>query len=73
MEQVILNIKDESRRQFFFELLQQLDFVEIVSVQERSLEQRAFVGGLKDALEEVEAHLAGKKQLQSAKDFLHEL
>ncbi|GEM_PF-1524856 len=73
MQQVILNIKDESRRQFFFELLEQLDFVEIVMVRERSVEQQEFVADLKDALEEVEAHQEGTKRLQSAKDFLNEL
>lgn len=73
MEQVILNIKDESRRQFFFELLEQLDFVEIVMVRERSVEQQEFVADLKDSLGEVEAHLTGRTRLQSAKDFLHEL
>ncbi len=68
MEQII-----ESRRQFFFELLKELDFVEVVAVRERSAEQLEFVADLKEALDEVEGHLAGTKPLQSAKDFLHEL
>ncbi len=73
MQQVVLNIKDESRRQFFFELLKELDFVEVVAVRERSAEQLEFVADLKEALSEVDAHLEGTKSLQSANDFLNEL
>ncbi len=73
MEQVIVNIKDISKRQFFLELLQEFDFVEIVSVRERTPEQQEFVEGVKSALQEVEMHLKGEKHLQNAKDFLDEL
>ena len=75
MEQLIVEIKDSSKRNILFELLQQLDFIEIKPfVKKRKTKaQQEFVEGIENALNDVELHLQGKKQLQSAKDFLDEL
>jgi hypothetical protein len=75
MEQVIVKLKDSSKRNVLLALLQQLDFVEISipKVRKKSKAQQEFIEGMKDALNDVELHLQGKKQLQSAKDFLNEL
>ncbi len=75
MEQLVLKIKDSSKRNILLELLQQLDFVEISipKVQKKTKVQQEFIDGMKDALNDVELHLQGKKQLQTAKDFLDEL
>ncbi len=75
MEQLVLKIKDSSKRNILLELLQQLDFVEISipKVQKKTKAQQEFIDGMKDALNDVELHLQGKKQLQTAKDFLDEL
>ena len=73
MQQLIIEIKDESRQQFILELLEAFDFVEIVGMRARPPEQEEFVKGIEDALKEVEAHQKGEKQLQTAKEFLDEL
>lgn len=73
MQQIVLNIKDNSKREFFRELLKQLDFVEVVSVNEESLEHPDLFEGLKASLNEVEAHLKGEIKLLTAKKLLDEL
>lgn len=73
MQQIVLNIKDNSKREFFRELLKQLDFVEVVSVNEEFLEHPDLFEGLKTSLNEVEAHLKGEIKLLTAKKFLDEL
>lgn len=73
MQQIVLNIKDNSKREFFRELLKQLDFVEVVSVNEEPFEPTNLLEGLKTSLVEVDAHLKGEIKLQTAKEFLDEL
>jgi hypothetical protein len=73
MQQIVLNIKDNSKREFFRELLKQLDFVEVVSVNEEPFEPNDLLEGLKASLVEVDAHLKGEIKLQTAKEFLDEL
>lgn len=73
MQQLIIQVKDASKQQFLLTLLQEFDFVEIVNVKEFTPEKEAFVEGLRNALEEVDEHLKGKKSLQTANEFLNEL
>jgi hypothetical protein len=73
MQQIVLNIKDNSKREFFRELLKQLDFVEVVSVKEEPLDRSDLLEWLKASLVEVDAHLKGEIRLQTAKEFLDEL
>lgn len=68
---VILDIKD-SRSSFFMELLKSFDFVKVESTIEEKKKLKQ-VQELQEAFEDVDAHLSGKKKLQSAKDLLDEL
>ncbi|MBI1287012.1 MAG: hypothetical protein GC178_05475 [Flavobacteriales bacterium] len=68
---VILDIKD-SRSSFFMELLKSFDFVKVESTIEEKKKLKQ-VQDLKEAFEDVNAHLSGKKTPQSAKDLLDEL
>ncbi len=73
MKQVILNIPD-NKFNFFIELINSLG-LKIEHSDNKTLNdnQKQFVEGINNALEEVEEHLQGKKKLQNAKDFLNEL
>jgi hypothetical protein len=68
---VILDIKD-NRSSFFLELLKSFDFVKVESTFEGKNKLKQ-VQDLKEAFDDVEAHLSGKKKLPSAKDLLDEL
>lgn len=82
MQQLILNIKDESQLPFLTELLAHFDFVEVLKPQNGNGQKRKrkltaaeqeFVDGLKQALREVELHQQGKIQLPTLEEVLAEL
>ncbi|MFN4254230.1 MAG: hypothetical protein ACK4Q5_04420 [Saprospiraceae bacterium] len=83
MQQLILNIKDESQLPFLTELLAHFDFVEVLKPQNGNGQKRRkrkltaaeqeFVDGLKQALREVELHQQGKIQLKTLREVLAEL
>lgn len=88
MEQFTVQLTDERKRDFFLELLESLDFVQVVrapnglTLKENlrsankkpiSAKKQALVDSIKAGLQEVELHQQGKVHLQSAKDFIGEL
>jgi AmiR/NasT family two-component response regulator len=68
---IILDIKN-SRSSFFMELLKSLDFVKVVSTFEDE-ERLKHVQDITESFEDVDAHLNGRKKLQTAKELLDEL
>lgn len=69
---VLLEIKEENRVPFFMELLQSLDYINVL---ENTADARKsqIVSDLTEAFQDVKLHEAGKKKLKSAKDLLNEL
>lgn len=74
MSQIILQLKDQNKLEYLMQLLSKLDFVEVVEPQS-SVHEKAEVyqTGIKQALSEIEEHLAGNIKLQDAREFLEEL
>jgi len=74
MKQITLNI-DDSKLQFFKELIKNFDFVIVTEEKDVELtqEQAEYVQGIKSSLQQVDDHLQGKIKLQSAKEFLNGL
>jgi len=72
MKQLTLNIKDNSKIAFFMELIRSFDFIEVQSSVDTKY-KKEFVQDLKEALNDVKLHQAGKKKLKSAKELLDEL
>lgn len=68
---VILDIQD-SRVPFFMELLESLDYVNILK-EVKDKEKGKAIQDLIEAFNDVKLHQEGKKQLKSAKDLLDEL
>ena len=82
MEEMVIKLKDKHKRDFLLQLLEELDFVEVVKIKSSkkkgdkkglSPEQQEFVEGLTEALEEVELHRQGKIKLPTLKEVLSEL
>lgn len=75
-DRYIIELTDRKYRKFWEELLAQLDFVKVaptVKPLKKTKKEAEFQEGLREALEEMEDDLGGKRKMQSAKDFLHEL
>lgn len=68
---VILDIQD-NRVPFFMELLESLDYVNILK-EVKDKEKGKAIQDLIEAFNDVKLHQEGKKQLKSAKDLLDEL
>lgn len=68
---VILDV-EEKRAPFFMELMNNLDFVTVVSMI-HDKEKSKVIQDLAEAFEDVKLHIEGKKQLKSAKQLLDEL
>ncbi len=69
--QFILTLKDSKKKEFFIELISQLDFIEEVkAVKGKKLNQAM---DLIDAFSDIELHSKGKKKLKSAHEFLGEI
>jgi len=69
MKQVTLSIK-ENKFQFFMELIDGLDFVELA---EQDDSKKTVINNLKKGLEEVKLFKKGKLKTTPAKAFLNEL
>jgi len=69
MEQIVLQLKNASKRRLLLELLGELDFVKVTSVI-RDGRKVAFANELMDALMEAKADARGEKKSQRARDFL---
>ena len=72
MARYVLHIADPSKRKLFDQLLKELDFVEVVNIFKTGKKAQVALE-LMEALEDVKAHVAGRKKLKSAKLLLHEL
>jgi hypothetical protein len=75
MTELTVNIPD-SKLPFFIQLAKELDFVVVDKKSTRkklSAKQQKWVKGLSDALNEVEAHASGKKNLKTAQQLLNQL
>ena len=87
MGQITVHLTDERKRAFFMELLENLDFVEVVPTangkaaskqatpkrKQLSPKKRALVEEIKEALREVELHQQGKIKLRTLDEALAEL
>lgn len=87
MEQIIVQLNDQSKRDFFLELLDSLDFVQVVGDSnskgataktkpkrlQLSPKKRALVEDIKEALREVELYEQGKIKLRTLEEALAEL
>jgi hypothetical protein len=72
MARYIIDIKDPRKQKLFDQLLKELDFVEVVNIFRN--EAKAGVAlDLMEAMQDVKAHMAGKKKLPLAKQLLDEL
>jgi len=72
MKQVVLNVPD-NKYPFFMELLKSLGFVSITEEPKLGKEQKEFVEGTKNSLDQVEQHLKGKIKLKTADQLFNEL
>jgi len=72
MKQVVLNVPD-NKYPFFMELLKSLGFVSITEEAKLGMEQKEFVEGTKNSLDQVEQHLKGKIKLKTADQLFNEL
>lgn len=72
MKQIILHIPD-NKYQFFLELVKSLGFVKISEEANLTKNQKEFVEGTKDSLQQVEQHLKGNINLKTADQLHNEL
>lgn len=74
MGEIVIRVKDESKREFLLRLLDELEFVEVVRTKKKpSKHAQEIVKGIKEALKEVELHQQGKIKLQTAEDLINEI
>ena len=69
MQRVVIDIPD-NKLNFFLELIKNLGFKKVKRL---TVEEKAFVDDLKHSLGEVEQHMKGNIELQTARDFINEL
>lgn len=72
MARYVLDIVDPSKRKLFDQLIKELDFVEVVNIFKSGREAQVALEVM-EAMEDVKAHMAGRKKLKSAKKLLDEL
>ena len=72
MENFIIRLKDKRKRNFFLELIKQLEFVEIVKPKANP-QQVQFIRDLITSFEEVKLHQKGRTKLKSLDQVLNEL
>ena len=65
MEQLIVEIKDSSKKNILLDLLKQLDFIEVKPFTKNKAAQRQikFANALKETMSDVELYLQSKKRL----------
>ena len=71
MKQITLNIPD-NKYSFFLELVKSLGFVKTVVIDLEPTKDE-ILGGLSEAVDEVQLHKKGKLKLKTAQQFLNEL
>lgn len=67
---VLLEIKEDSRVPFFMELLESLDYIQVIEDDENDQKSQLALD-LAEALRDVQLHEEGKKKLKSAKELLN--
>ncbi|MBK6775938.1 MAG: hypothetical protein IPG74_08895 [Flavobacteriales bacterium] len=72
MARYVLDITDPSKKRLFDQLLKELDFVDVVNIFKNEKKGRVALEVM-EAMEDVKAHLSGRKKLKSAKQLLNEL
>jgi hypothetical protein len=72
MAQFVIKLKDKKKKGFFLQLIQQLDFVELVK-STRNPKKAEFIRELIESFEEVKQHQKGSKKLQTLNQLLNEL
>ena len=70
---ITLKIKNKKKLPFFMELIDQLDYVELVKTKKLNLADKEFVNDVKKSIREISLHQAGKKKLKTAKELLNEI
>ena len=73
MAHITLEIKDNSQIPFFMQLVKNLKFVKKIEVDESASTKEEILAGLKDAVNDVNLAIAGKKKLKSVQQLLNEL
>jgi len=69
MARYVLDIADPSKRKLFDQLLKELDFVEVVNIFKSGKKAQVALEVM-ESMEDVKAHMAGRKRLKSAKQLL---
>ncbi len=72
MARYVLDIVDPSKRKLFDQLIKELDFVEVVNIFKSGKKAQVALEVM-EALDDVKAHIAGRKKLKSARQLLNEL
>jgi hypothetical protein len=72
MEQFIIKLKDKRKRDFFLQLINQLEFVEVVKSVSNPHKAK-FMQEFIESFEEVKSHQRGKVKLKSLDQLLNEL
>ena len=73
MEHLILNIKDKNKLSFLKELLEHMDFVEVVAPVKFTAKEKEILKDLDDAVTQVNLHNKGKIKLKTVQQVLDEL
>ncbi len=75
MEQLILKVKNKRKMPFLKELLNHMDFVEVVEPVEKKLTKREMeiLDDIEESVEQVKLHMAGKIKLRPLQELLDEL
>ena len=72
MEQYIIQLKDSKHRKRFLELIERLDFVEIVNIMKDG-RKAAIALDLMEALQQVKQEKSGGRKLRPLKKLVNEL
>ena len=73
MEQLVLHIKKKNKLPFIKELLQAVDYVEVLESRQLTAKEKKWLDGLEKAVQQVNLRKQGKAKLKSAKQLLDEL
>ncbi len=73
MSHLILNIKDQSKLTFLMEILNRMEFVEVVEPNKFSPKEKKILADLDGAVDEVKLHQDGKIKLKTIQEVLDEL
>lgn len=72
MEQFLIKLKDKKKRDFFLELMKQLEFVEVIKPSV-SPQKRKLIKEMMSSFEEVRLHQTGKARLKTLDQILDDL